>query len=482
MNELTKVTAGHDAALEKKALAWMEDPFGAFGHSVTAIHSVPREEAEAVQLAGLNLRLAQRREQIQTLAKFVDAQGIGEIATLDNGAKVLFNHDVYKSYPVSLLAKGRFDQLTKWLDRLTPHDLSAVDVSACRSIDDWLVTLRDKTEMDVATSSGTSGTMSFFPRSKKDYWIAATAIKVQLLQKFGQPVNWEEFEAPRHALTPFYNDGHSTVARIPVYFKELFCKGDDRLLHTALPFKASADLMWLAARVRAAQAKGDGSKVDVPDSLLARKDEWEELNRKIPQMQADFIRKLIPELAGERVIALGITAMFFEIARDGLAQGARASFAPGSAVMGGGGGKGIVLPDDYEQTICRFFGVERLNDGYGMTEQNGFMVSCEAGRFHLPPWATLFLLDPETGAVLPREGQQAGRAAFFDMTHDGSWGGIVSGDRVEASYETCACGRSTVHLSRKIQRFSELAGGDDKITCAATPGAQADALDFLTRL
>ena len=482
MNEMAIVGAGHDAALERKARAWMDGPFEAFGHSVTAMHSVPREEAEALQLAGLNLRLAERREQIPVLAKFLDAQGIGAVARLDDGAKALFNHDVYKSYPVSLLAKGRFDQLTKWLDRLTPYDLSGLDVSGCRSIDDWLVHLRENTALDVATSSGTSGTMSFFPRSKKDYWVAVNCIKVQLLQKFGAPVDREEFERPRHILTPFYSDGHSTVARIPVYFTEAFCKGDTSLVHTALPFKASADLMWLAARVRAAQAKGDGSKVDVPESLLARKAEWEELQARIPQMQSDFIRKSIPELAGERVLALGITAMFFEIARDGLAAGAKAAFAPGSAVMGGGGAKGLVLPDDFEQTICSFFGVDRLNDGYGMTEQNGFMVSCEAGRFHIPPWATLFLLDPESGAVLPREGVQAGRAAFFDMTHDGSWGGIVSGDRVEASYEPCTCGRSTVHLHNKIQRFSELQGGDDKITCAATPAAQADALDFLTRL
>ena len=80
MNEMSKLQAGHDAALEAKALAWMDDPFAAFGHSVTAMHSVPREEAEAVQLAGLNLRLAQRREQIPVLAKLADAQGIGSIA------------------------------------------------------------------------------------------------------------------------------------------------------------------------------------------------------------------------------------------------------------------------------------------------------------------------------------------------------------------------------------------------------------------
>ena len=54
--------------------------------------------------------------------------------------------------------------------------------------------------------------------------------------------------------------------------------------------------------------------------------------------------------------------------------------------------------------------------------------------------------------------------------------------RIEASYESCTCGRSTIHLHSHIQRFSDLNGGDDKITCAATPGAQADALGYLNSL
>ena len=42
--------------------------------------------------------------------------------------------------------------------------------------------------------------------------------------------------------------------------------------------------------------------------------------------------------------------------------------------------------------------------------------------------------------------------------------------------------RSTIHLHSKIQRFSDLGDGDDKITCAATPAAQADALNYLTSM
>ena len=106
----------------------------------------------------------------------------------------------------------------------------------------------------------------------------------------------------------------------------------------------------------------------------------------------------------------------------------------GSVVTGGGGGKGLVLPDNAEQVICDFFGVERLRDSYGMTEQNFYLNSCEHDRFHLPPWVVVLLLDPDSGRSLPRTGEQTGRAAFFDLSQDGAWGGIVSGDRISVSF------------------------------------------------
>jgi hypothetical protein len=204
------------------------------------------------------------------------------------------------------------------------------------------------------------------------------------------------------------------------------------------------------------------------------------LQREIPTRQAAFIRQVGLELSGKRVFALGITALFYQIAKEGLAQGVRCAFGPDSVVMGGGGAKGMVLPEHADRVIAEFFGVERVRGGYGMTEQNAFLVSCEHDRFHLPPWVTLFLLDPETGAPLPRTGVQTGRAAFFDMTHEGSWGGIVTGDRITVDHNPCLCGRSTLHIDMAIQRFSDLNGGDDKISCAAAPSAQADALEHLT--
>ena len=47
--------------------------------------------------------------------------------------------------------------------------------------------------------------------------------------------------------------------------------------------------------------------------------------------------------------------------------------------------------------------------------------------------------------------------------------------------EDCPCGWKGPRLVEgSIRRYSEMEGGDDKITCAATPGAQAEAMEFLT--
>ena len=283
--------AATDSVLERQALAWMEDPYRALGFSNTRMHSVPREEAEALQLAGINLRLEQRRAEIAVLAKLAEAQNITRVARLEEAAPLFFTHDMYKSYPASLLAKSRFDPLTKWLDRLTPHDLSGLAVGDCRSIDEWIDRLREQTPLDVATSSGTSGTLSFIPKTKRDYHNSVTGLRVQLTQCFGEKGAPADCDEPIHVLTPFYRDGYSNTARLPVYFLDIFCKGDPARLHTALPYKASADLTWLAARLRAAQAKGDASRIEVPETLLSRRAEWERIVAETPALQAAFIRE-----------------------------------------------------------------------------------------------------------------------------------------------------------------------------------------------
>src|SRR5581483_2573438 len=81
-------------------------------------------------------------------------------------------HAVYKSYPMAILESRRFDLLTRWLQRSTTVDISGVDVSGCKGIDDWMDTLERSTDVQVYHTSGTSGKLSFLARTKleRDLW------------------------------------------------------------------------------------------------------------------------------------------------------------------------------------------------------------------------------------------------------------------------------------------------------------------------
>jgi len=436
MKTMATVAPPRDAALEREALAWMNDPYEHFGHHNTRIHSLPRDEVAAVQLAAMNLRLEERRQQVAMLAKLADAQGIASVSSLDELAPLLMPHDIYKSYPVSLLAKQQFAKLNQWLQKLTRHSLADVDVSACDSIDSWLTKIRDETPLDVGASSGSSGTCSFYPKSKRDYFLSMWGMRVQLAQKFGQDPRPGDITDKIHAIIPLYKDGHASMGAFGKYSCQAFALGDPDYWHYCFDFKLSSDLMWLAARLRAAQAKGDVSKVDVPASLLARREEWEQAQAAMPDQQLAFVNRMVRELSGQRVFVMSTSNLLYAVAKRGLEEGISGVFAPDSVFMGGGGAKGVPLPDDLEEVICRFFNTDRMISSYGMTEMNSFSVLCDHDRYHVLPWVTPYLLDLDSGQPLPRKGKQTGRAAFFDMTAESCWGGLVTGDLVTIDWET----------------------------------------------
>ena len=64
-------------------------------------------------------------------------------------------------------------------------------------------------------------------------------------------------------------------------------------------------------------------------------------------------------------------------------------------------------------------------------------------------------------------GPLEGRAGFFDLSIDGRWGGVISGDHIEVDYRPCACGAKSPSISDNIYRYSDLKG-DDKIACSGT--------------
>jgi hypothetical protein len=62
-------------------------------------------------------------------------------------------------------------------------------------------------------------------------------------------------------------------------------------------------------------------------------------------------------------------------------------------------------------------------------------------------------------------GVAEGRGGFFDVTLEGRWGGVISGDRLTVNFSACGCGRKSPSVL-EVTRYADLPEGDDKLTCA----------------
>jgi hypothetical protein len=141
-------------------------------------------------------------------------------------------------------------------------------------------------------------------------------------------------------------------------------------------------------------------------------------------------------------------------------------FHPDTLVGVGGGTKGVDLPLDYEQQIFGFYGDVYKTRAYGMTEVNTPCHACEERRYHRPPTLLLMVLDRPGERLLNIDaGVVEGRIALLDVTLEGRWGGVITGDRAEVDFSPCPCGRPGPTIV-SIGRYADIAG-DDKIECSA---------------
>jgi hypothetical protein len=256
-----------------------------------------------------------------------------------------------------------------------------------------------------------------------------------------------------HVILANYRSGSPAWARNNDYRVKYFCGGDESKVVALYPGRVSADILFLAGRIRSAQQKGELERLKLSPTLLAKKAEVDSMQRRGPADQQAFYDRIIAELQGKQIAMQG----------------------PSSALY-----KGQVVPDDWEDQVCGFFGVERVEHLYGMSEVQGGNHMCEYRRYHIAPTNIMFLMDPDTGETLPRSGVQTGRAAFYDLMASTYWGGFISGDELTVDWDTpCRCGRLSAHIDPRIERYSDKRGGDDKISCAAASEAHEAALDFL---
>ena len=463
---------------------FMNDPIAYFDQSITKMHMVPRDELEGLQRQAMAIRFRHHYETIEILRNLADRLEIKELREFNDVVPLFFAHTAFKSYPASFLDKKRFDLLTKWLDKMTSHDLSKVDVSGCDSIDEWIDRLDEQTPLEVCTSSGTTGTISLLPKDKHGGNYTMEIWKLFLFQNFGEEPTAEQLDPEVDIIWPNHASGKLGHLRMANLIKRAFTGGDESRFHPLYSEALDVDVMFLASKLRAAASKGELDRVEIDPKLLARKGELEEMQANRPKEMADFFRRLTEELQGKRVFMTAAYPIMYDLAVAGLERGVKDVFAKDSAILTGGGLKGVALPDNFMDVIQEFLGVDRIQEGYGMSEISAFHWACDEGKYHICPWVIPYLLDPDTSEPLPRRGKVTGRAAFYDFMNQSHWGGVISGDEVTIDWDTkCPCGLESLAVEHDIVRYSEKQGiEDDRISCSATQEVHDQTVDFLKEL
>jgi hypothetical protein len=464
----------------------VHDVAGLFEHPTTLsnwtqvdLFELDQAAVAEAQLTALQARYDEMRPKIALIDRLADDIGVDRIEQLSDITPLCVPHTTYKSYSANHVDNGRFDRMTRWLNGLTAHDLSGLDTSGCDSLESWLTLLDERTPLRLLTSSGTSGKMSFFPRSvtEEQYMLG-----YHLLQHSGYRDEADSMLASGtvdyYTLWPVAT-GHHNMPTLFRLLRESVFAGEENRLHTLGKGHWDADLIWLSGRLKAAEARGELAQLELTPKM-------KELRARLAEQQQDvdddidqFMDEVLVETAGRRIFFLCQYPVLIPFAQRAKERSITAQFSADSYVLAGqrSGTKGTVYPDGWYE-LCKSIVPNPHQAVYGMTELTGSARMCSAENFHSPPWIVQFLLDPDTSEPLPREGVQTGRFAAFDLWPRTYWGGTISGDQVTIDWRGgCGCGRTAPIIGPQIGRYANLRD-DDKITCSKSPDAYNKAVEL----
>jgi hypothetical protein len=463
--------------LDAAALLPADDPAAWPQTPIEDLLALSHRDTYPQQVAALRHRFEQLKGPVAALDKLAKRQGVATVDSVADALPLFFDHRVYKSYPLSLIETRDFPKLTGWLDRLTTHDLSAMRLDGLRTIDEWLTRL-DAFGMLVGHSTGTTGKLSFVPRSQTELPAWRRAYNEGNRATTGVDPETEFVTT----FFPGYRGGHHMMLKMLSLFGVPAAGGPEHF-HTLYQGYISADLSSLAGRMQSAEDRGELDRLGLDPALIEARSALIEQGRRRAQDTEAWFFKLIEEYRGKQVKLGGTGADLVRTAKTGIEKGMRPAFAAGSFIMTAGGLKGYKdAPADWEAYVKDYFGVERIGSIYGMSEGMGIMPRCSQGHYHIPPYTLPVLLDANMNE-LPREGSQTGRFAFFDLLAETYWGAFISGDKVTIHWEeNCPCGWAGARIGPEIVRFSELEGGDDKISCSGSAQAYNEFMEYVSQV
>ncbi|WP_404481333.1 hypothetical protein [Novosphingobium sp. BL-52-GroH] len=421
------------------------------------------DELRETQVAALDERLQERRGSIKLLALRARDAGIERIGTIADVVPILFPHTAYKSYPESYLMDGRWDRLTKWLRTVSAYPIEGVSLDGIAGIDDWIARLAERGHF-ISCSSGTTGKAAMLIASQKDMnWSKVDTVNV---------FSWGSGVAPARDRQLV---GCAPVATVPKNATiaqaqyDAFANPDwPRWNYPVPPITVGSLTSMVVMRKKIAEGTAR------PDEIAA----FEETSAERGRAVADALPATAQFIIENRYRKLQVSGLWnglWQVAKAVRDAGyGREDFHPDNSIYVGGGLKRAQLPADYQEYVFETFNIapERHFQNYSMQELNSGMPRCrEGGRYHVPPWIVPILLDKAGDAALDHTcGEMEGRAAFFDLSLDGRWGGVITGDRIALDHGPCACGNQGPSIRDDIARYADLEG-DDKIGCAGTVDA-----------
>jgi hypothetical protein len=234
------------------------------------------------------------------------------------------------------------------------------------------------------------------------------------------------------------------------------------------PLTVGSLMQMVVLRRKVADGRANPSEIVRMEKVSA------ERQKTIDDAATTTARALI-EARRDKLHVTGLWANLYAVAKLVREMGyGGADFHPENSIYVGGGLKRAVLPDNYREFVYETFNIapERNYQNYSMQELHSGMPRCrKGGRYHVPPWLVPLVLDKQGDALLKADqGEYEGRAAFFDLSIGGRWGGVISGDRISIDFSPCACGARGPSIRDNVARYADLEG-DDKIGCAGTVDA-----------
>ena len=416
-------------------------------------------EMRPLQIQAINERFQDRVHKIKLLQNRAEEGAISEVRSANDVVPLLFAHTAYKSYPESWLWDGKWDRLGRWLDTVSTNRIGPVDLAEVKGLDDWLARLEAQGHY-VSCSSGTTGKCAMMNATAEDLAFSGRS----LLNAIG----WAGLKPSRdRRLVSIGGTASSPRARASggPMVEALSAKDLAPLSPNVPPITVGAVTEMVALRKKVADGSATPSEVERYEAESAAR-----------QKAIDSgIAQTVEAVIAHRHEKLHISTMFaalYRLAEQVRERGYSAKdFHPENSIYMTGGLKRAQVPANYREVIFETFNLAPENTimGYGMQELNSNAPRCSHGRYHVPVWAPLLLLD-QSGETLiepPKTGEVEGRAAFFDLSLRGRWGGIISGDKVRATWEACACGARSPSIADDIQRYADTADGD-KIACSGT--------------